>query len=67
MSFELNNLCLRVDQINVPDGVILGALIREKEVIPVHHDTVFSEGDHVVMFALDKKLIKAIEDYFQPI
>jgi trk system potassium uptake protein TrkA len=58
---------LRVDQINVPDGVILGALIREKEVIPVHHDTVFSEGDHVVMFALDKKLIRAIEDFFQPI
>lgn len=57
----------RVDQINLPDGVILGALIRDKEVIPVHHDTVFAEGDHVVMFALDKKLIKAIEGYFQPI
>lgn len=58
---------LRVDQINLPDGIILGALIRDKEVIPVHHDTVFAEGDHVVMFALDKKLIKAIEGYFQPI
>jgi trk system potassium uptake protein TrkA len=58
---------LRVDQINLPDGVILGALIREREVIPVHHDTVFAEGDHVVMFALEKKLVKAIEGYFQPI
>jgi trk system potassium uptake protein TrkA len=58
---------LRVDQINLPDGVILGALIREGEVISVHHDTVFAEGDHVVMFALEKKLIKAIEGYFQPI
>lgn len=58
---------LRVDQINLPDGVILGALIRDGEVIPVHHDTVFAEGDHVVMFALDKKLIRAIENYFQPI
>ena len=58
---------LRVDQVNLPDGVILGALIREKEVIPVHHDTVFAEGDHVVMFALNKKLVKDIEGYFQPI
>lgn len=58
---------LRVDQVNLPDGVILGALIRAKEVIPVHHDTVFAEGDHVVMFALNKKLIKDIENYFQPI
>ena len=58
---------LRVDQINLPDGVVLGALIRDGEVIAIHHDTVFAEGDHVVMFALDKKLIKAIEGYFQPI
>ena len=58
---------LRVDQVTLPDGVILGALIRDGEVIPVHHDTVFAEGDHVVMFALDKKLIKDIENYFQPI
>jgi len=58
---------LRVDQINLPEGVILGALIRDHEVIPVHHDTVFSDGDHVVMFALEKKLIKSIEHYFQPI
>ncbi len=58
---------LRVDQVNLPDGVILGALIRENEVIPVHHDTVFAEGDHVVMFALNKRLIKAIEGFFQPI
>jgi len=58
---------LRVNQVNLPDGIILGALIRDKEVIPVHHDTVFADGDHVVMFALNKKLIKDIENYFQPI
>ncbi len=58
---------LRVDQINLPDGVVLGALIRGGEVIAIHHDSVFAEGDHVVMFAFDKKLIRAIEGYFQPI
>ena len=58
---------LRVDQVNLPEGVILGALIRDKEVIQIHHDTVFAEGDHVVMFALNKKMVKDIENFFQPI
>jgi trk system potassium uptake protein len=57
----------RVDQINLPDGVVLGALIRNKEVIPIHHDTIFEEQDNVVMFALNKKLVKNIEGFFQRI
>lgn len=57
----------RVDQINLPDGVVLGALIRNKAVIPIHHDTVFEEQDNVVMFALNKKLVRNIEGFFQKI
>ena len=56
---------LRVDQVELPEGVVLGALIRNKEVVPIHHDTVFAEDDHIVMFTLDKKHIKNIESYFQ--
>ncbi|MGR9051134.1 MAG: Trk system potassium transporter TrkA [Gammaproteobacteria bacterium] len=56
---------LRVDQVDLPEGVVLGALIRAGEVIPIHHDTVFEEDDHIVMFALDKKMVKNIENYFQ--
>lgn len=57
----------RVDQINLPEGVVLGALIRNKAVIPIHHDTVFEDQDNVVMFALNKKLVKNIEGFFQTI
>ncbi len=57
----------RVDTINFPDGIVMGALIRNNEVIPIHHDTVFKEGDHVVMFAMDKKLVSNIEKFFQPL
>jgi trk system potassium uptake protein TrkA len=42
-------------------------LIRNSEVIALHHDTVFKEDDHVIMFAMDKKLIPYIEASFQPI
>ncbi|MDD5462711.1 MAG: Trk system potassium transporter TrkA [Methylococcales bacterium] len=57
----------RVDSIDFPEGIVMGALIRNSEVIPIHHDTIFKEGDHVVMFAMNKKLIPNIEKTFQPI
>jgi len=57
----------RVDTIDFPAGIVMGALIRNSEVISIHHDTVFKEGDHVVMFAMDKKLVTNIEQTFQRI
>ena len=57
----------RVDTIDFPAGIVMGALIRNGEVISIHHDTVFKEGDHVVMFAMDKRLVANIEQTFQRI
>ncbi len=57
----------RVDSVKLPAGVVLGALIRNNSSIAIHHDTVFEEGDHVVMFSLDKKLVADIEKKFQPL
>jgi trk system potassium uptake protein TrkA len=57
----------RVDSVKFPDGIVIGAVIRNHEVIAIHHDTVFKEEDHVIMFAMDKKLIPYIEQSFQPI
>ena len=57
----------RVDTINFPPGIVMGALIRNSQVIAIHHDTVFAENDHVVMFAMEKKLVSNIEKIFQPL
>jgi len=57
----------KVDTIKFPVDIILGSLIRNNEVISIHHDTVFEEGDHVVMFTLDKNLIPLIEERFRPL
>ncbi|MDO9140053.1 MAG: Trk system potassium transporter TrkA, partial [Methylobacter sp.] len=40
----------RVDAVSFPEGIVMGALIRDKQVISIHCNTVFEEGDHVVMF-----------------
>ncbi len=55
----------RIDQIKIPAGVVMGALVRGEEVIQVHHYTVIEEGDHVIMFVHDKKLIRIIEKMFR--
>ncbi|CAL1241346.1 Trk system potassium transporter TrkA [Candidatus Methylocalor cossyra] len=54
-----------IDKIKLPQGVVMGALVRGDEVLQVHHDTVIEEGDHVIMFLIDKKLIPAVEQMFQ--
>ncbi len=57
----------KVNEINLPYGIILGALVRNSEIMQIHHDTVFEEGDHVIMFVMDKKLVREVEKVFQPI
>lgn len=57
----------KVDSIHFPAGIVMGALIRNGQVISIHHDSVFEENDHVVMFAMDKKLVSNIEKLFQPL
>jgi len=67
-SNDLNSVVgRRVDSIDFPEGIVMGALIRSKQVIPIHCGTVFEEGDHVVMFVMDKKLVVNIEKKFQPL
>lgn len=53
-----------LNQIDMPEGVVMGALVRDDEVLHVHHDTVIREGDHVIMFLLDKRLIPDVERLF---
>jgi trk system potassium uptake protein TrkA len=54
-----------IEQLKLPEGVVPGVLIRGREVSQVHHDTRLEDGDHVVLFLLDKQLIPVIEDLFE--
>jgi trk system potassium uptake protein TrkA len=56
-----------LNEINMPEGIVMGALVRDDEVLHVHHDTVIQEGDHVIMFLLDKRLIPEVERLFHAV
>lgn len=55
----------RLDELKLPKGVRLSAIVREEMVVFPHHDTVVEAGDHVIMFVADKRRIHDVERLFQ--
>ncbi|MEN8107537.1 MAG: Trk system potassium transporter TrkA [Pseudomonadota bacterium] len=54
-----------IDEIKLPSGTTIGAIVRGEEVIIAHHDTVIESDDHVIMFLSNKKCIQEVERLFQ--
>ncbi len=54
-----------VEEIPLPPGTTIGAIVRNDEVIIVHHDTVIESDDHVILFLVDKRHIIDVERLFQ--
>ncbi|MCK4744054.1 MAG: Trk system potassium transporter TrkA [Sulfuriflexus sp.] len=54
-----------VEEISLPPGTTIGAIVRGDEVIIAHHDSVIEEDDHVIMFLVDKNRIVDVERLFQ--
>jgi trk system potassium uptake protein TrkA len=54
-----------IENIALPPGTTIGAIVRDKEVIIAHHDTVIESEDHIILFVVDKKRIPEVERLFQ--
>jgi len=54
-----------IDEIKLPEGTTIGAVVRGEEVLIAHHDTVIEAEDHVLLFVVDKKRIPDVERLFQ--
>ncbi|MCC6533958.1 MAG: Trk system potassium transporter TrkA [Burkholderiales bacterium] len=70
----------RVDEIDLPKGATIAAIVRQgasgvefaearraprDEVIIAHHDTVVQADDHVIVFAVNKRIVPKVEKLFQ--
>jgi trk/ktr system potassium uptake protein len=55
----------RIEDIDLPEGTTIGAIVRGEEVIIAHHDTVIHADDHVILFLTDRRHIEAVERLFQ--
>ncbi len=54
-----------IEEIDLPTGTTIPAVVRGDEVIIAHHDTVIQEHDHIILFVPDKRQIAAVERLFQ--
>ncbi len=54
-----------IEEIKLPQGTTIGAVVRGDSVIIAHHDTVIEAEDHVIMFLVDKNRIGDVERLFQ--
>lgn len=54
-----------IDEIKLPKGTAIGAIVRGDEVVIAHHDTVIETDDHVILFLSDKRCIREVERLFQ--
>ena len=55
----------RIDEIDLPPGTTIGAVVRGEDVLIAHHDTVIEANDHVIMFLVDKRRVPEVERLFQ--
>ncbi|HJP39695.1 MAG TPA: Trk system potassium transporter TrkA [Gammaproteobacteria bacterium] len=54
-----------IEDIKLPPGTSINALVRGSEVMQAHHDTVIKTDDHVIMFITDCRQTEEVERLFQ--
>ena len=54
-----------IEDIKLPKGVSISAILRGEDVLIAHHDTVIQSEDHVILFLIDKRRIADVERLFQ--
>lgn len=56
----------KVADVPLPPGTTIGAIVREEQVLIAHGTTQIEDGDHVLLFLVDKKYVRDVERLFQP-
>ncbi|VDY32411.1 Trk system potassium uptake protein trkA [Morganella morganii] len=52
--------------LKLPPGTIIGAIVRDEQVIIANDEHSIEQGDHVVLFITDKRHVPEVEKLFQP-
>ncbi|HEI8951871.1 TPA: Trk system potassium transporter TrkA [Morganella morganii] len=56
----------KIADIKLPPGTIIGAIVRDEQVIIANDEHNIEQGDHVVLFITDKRHVPEVEKLFQP-
>ncbi len=55
----------RIAELKLPKGATIGAIVRGDNAIIAHDELVIESEDHVILFLVDKKRIRDVEQLFQ--
>jgi len=55
----------KIEDVELPEGTTIGAVVRGSEVIMAHHDTVIEPEDHVILFLTDRRHVEEVGRLFQ--
>ncbi len=55
----------RLDEIPLPEGTTIGAIVRHNEVLIAHDHIRVQPDDHVILFLIDKSRVREVEKLFQ--
>jgi trk system potassium uptake protein TrkA len=55
----------KLAEIKLPEGATIGAIMRNDELIDLEDDAVVEDGDHIIIFVIDKRRISDVERLFQ--
>jgi len=54
-----------IEDIQLPRGATISAVVRGDDVLMAHHDTVIEKDDHVILFMSDRRQIDEVECLFE--
>jgi trk system potassium uptake protein TrkA len=54
-----------IEEVRLPRGASISAIVRGDEVLMAHHDTLIEADDHVILFISDRRQIDEVERLFE--
>jgi trk system potassium uptake protein TrkA len=54
-----------VEEVRLPRGATINAIVRGDDVLMAHHDTMIEENDHVILFLADRRQTDEVERLFE--
>ena len=54
-----------VEELELPAGTTLGGIVRGEKLLIAHHDVVIEHNDHIILFLVDKRQLRHVEQMFR--
>lgn len=54
----------RIKDLHIPEGVVIGAIVRDQKLLMASKSVVINEGDHVLIMLIDSRKINEIKSLF---